>query len=176
MCEDGGECGKSFFALRGRGLRSFLPDGTREIHALITFPLLSFLLSPYLSPPPPLSSVILQLDAVTAEFNATYASRGLTAFHLSPGLVQTRAIPSAGLPLPLVLLHMLLMPLIARTIGNTPQSYKEIPVFVAANPKSRSLGLEFSDQKLRVVRPGWVAEEEEKRREVWETLVRMVEG
>ena len=67
------------------------------------------------------------------------------------------------------------MPIIARTIGNSPKTYAEIPVFLAANPKSKPLGLHFANERLKPLTPKWVTEQPAQRKLVWEKLAAMVE-
>ncbi|KAL8281050.1 hypothetical protein RQP46_006408 [Phenoliferia psychrophenolica] len=117
------------------------------------------------------------MDAVTAEFNDLYASKGITAYHVFPGLVATNAISNADMPggKPLIFLAKLAMPIIARTIGNSPKSYADIPVYLAANPKSKPLGLQFANERLKPLTPKWVSEEPAKRKLVWQKLADMVD-
>ena len=124
---------------------------------------------------PPSADAPKQLDAVTAEFNEVYESKGIRAYHVFPGIVATNAAENAGLPWAAVALGKLFLPIVARTIGNSPKSYADIPVFLAANPKSRSLGLQYSNERLKPLTPKWVTEDAPKRKLVWEKLAAMVE-
>lgn len=56
--------------------------------------------------------------------------------------MTTKAAANQGFPFPLPQLYALFGPIIERTIGNSPESYAEIPVMLAANE---------SEQKLREV-------------------------
>ncbi|KAM0752363.1 NAD(P)-binding protein [Meredithblackwellia eburnea MCA 4105] len=115
------------------------------------------------------------MDAVTSQFNTIYNPKGIKAYHIYPGFVATNALSNAGLPYPIVVLGGLFAPLLARTIGNTPTSYAEIPVYLAGNPKSRALGLEFSNEKLKPMKPSWLDEQPAKSKLVWDKLVGMVQ-
>lgn len=115
------------------------------------------------------------MDAWTGEFNDQFGPSGLRAYHVSPGFVATNDAENSGLPYPFVLLLKTLMPLLSRTIGNTPKGYADIPVFLVANPKSRALGLEYSNERLKSLEPLWISTEPLKRRLVWQRLVEMVD-
>ncbi|KAK4701166.1 hypothetical protein P7C70_g5068, partial [Phenoliferia sp. Uapishka_3] len=115
------------------------------------------------------------MDAITGEFNELYNSKGLTAYHVFPGIVATNAVSNAGMPYPIVLLSNLFMPIISRTIGNSPKSYADIPVYLAANPKSKPLDLQFSNERLKPLPAKWLTAEPLKRKLVWEKLAEMVE-
>lgn len=54
-------------------------------------------------------------------------------YHVFPGAVTTNAAANQGFPFPLPQLYALFGPIIERTIGNSPESYAEIPVMLAAN-------------------------------------------
>lgn len=117
-----------------------------------------------------------KMDAWTGEFNAKFGPSGLTAYHIYPGIVDTKVLQNSAFFLPAVIFSKLFMPLLSRTIGNSARGYAEIPVFLAANPKSRGLGLEFSNEKLKPMKAPWIEEEPLKRRLVWEKLAAMVDG
>lgn len=72
-------------------------------------------------------------DTLTLYFNRKYPS--MRFYHLFPGYVETSAASNRNLPFPIPQLGNLFGPILARTIGHTPQSYSDIPVYFAANPE-----------------------------------------
>jgi len=55
-------------------------------------------------------------------------------FHVFPGLVSTNVMANQNVPAPIkYLVTYVVNPIASRTFGNTPQSYAEIPVFLAGN-------------------------------------------
>ena len=61
-------------------------------------------------------------------------------FHVSPGAVQTGVKMNQDVPFPLrQFLSHVVMPIAARTFGDTRASYADIPLFLAANPKRESV-------------------------------------
>ena len=100
----------------------------------------------------------------------------LTTHHVFPGFVHTSAAANQGFPFPIPLLASIFGPLLARTpIGNFAEGYAEIPVYLAANKKSRGLGLEFSDQNLKPLgAPQWTQDNPELRKQLWESMKAMV--
>ncbi|EGG04177.1 uncharacterized protein MELLADRAFT_89607 [Melampsora larici-populina 98AG31] len=72
-------------------------------------------------------------DALTLYFNRQNPS--MRFYHLFPGYVETSAASNRNLPFPIPQLGNLFGPILARTIGNTPQSYSDIPIYFAANPE-----------------------------------------
>ncbi|GAA5850635.1 hypothetical protein JCM8547_001938 [Rhodosporidiobolus lusitaniae] len=117
-------------------------------------------------------------DAMVAHFPRVFPH--LQAYHLFPGFVPTGALGSMNLfPRPLVwAVDNFLGPLMARTpIGNSPESYANIPVYVAANPAAQGKGLEFTNQALKPLgMPKWAEQEKGGLAEkVWEKLKGIVE-
>ncbi|MBW0581940.1 hypothetical protein O181_121655, partial [Austropuccinia psidii MF-1] len=88
------------------------------------------------------------LDAITMEFNRRYPFR---VYHLFPGFVHTNAAANRALPFPLPQLSSIFGPTLARTIGNTPSSYSDIPVFFAANPKAKEFDSYFYNERLQKI-------------------------
>lgn len=88
--------------------------------------------------------------------------------------MHTGARAKEDFPYAMVLLAGIIGPLIAATFGNTPKSYADIPVFFAANEQSRSMGLEYSNQALKDLKPQWLETEPEKSEAVWEKLRAML--
>lgn len=61
-------------------------------------------------------------------------------FHVFPGLVATDVAGNQNLPFPMKqLLNYIVYPIAARTIGNTADSYADIPVFLAGNKAAEAL-------------------------------------
>ena len=54
-------------------------------------------------------------------------------FHVFPGIVTTNSAANQGFPFPLPQLFSLASPFISRTVGNSAESYAEIPVLIATN-------------------------------------------
>lgn len=120
----------------------------------------------------PLSSLL----PLTSVQQFAEAFPNLTTHHVFPGFVHTSAAANQGFMWPIPLLARTFGPLLARTIGNFPETYAEIPVYLAANKKSRGLGLEFSNSSLKSVGPPkWTQENPELRRKLWEKLAKMIE-
>lgn len=60
--------------------------------------------------------------------------------HIFPGLVSTKVMANQNVPAPIkYLVTYVIYPIVSRTVGNTPQSYAEIPVFLAGNEKADEL-------------------------------------
>ena len=57
----------------------------------------------------------------------------ISFFHLFPGIVATNSAANQGFPFPLPQLFSLASPILSRTIGNSPESYADIPVLVGCN-------------------------------------------
>ncbi|GAA5888188.1 hypothetical protein JCM5296_000223 [Sporobolomyces johnsonii] len=103
-------------------------------------------------------------DAMTAHFPRAFP--GLRAVHLFPGFVHTGASQTAGFPAPILWAQSLFGPLLARyaPFGNTPASYADIPVYIAANPVARHGDegdeLRFSGPRLKGYgMPAWAKDE-----------------
>jgi NAD(P)-dependent dehydrogenase (short-subunit alcohol dehydrogenase family) len=61
-------------------------------------------------------------------------------FHVSPGLVQTNVMVNQGVPFPIrELITYIIFPIASRTIGNSVESYSDIPLFLAANERRKSV-------------------------------------
>ncbi|KII89069.1 hypothetical protein PLICRDRAFT_175304 [Plicaturopsis crispa FD-325 SS-3] len=113
------------------------------------------------------------LDAVTAQFGTEFPK--LRAYHIFPGLVPTSAFSNQGFPFVVVLILNILLPVLSRIIGNTTTSYADIPVYLAANPKSRDRELQYSNEKLQpVLKREWVTAQPELCKELWSRLVNML--
>jgi len=110
------------------------------------------------------------MDGFTAAFNRQYPT--LRSFHIFPGAVTSNILANAGFSLPIRLLWSIISPIISRTIGNSPESYAEIPVFCATNPKSRELGLEFSDPQMKPTKAAWL-DDPQKTKAVWDKLTEL---
>jgi hypothetical protein len=80
---------------------------------------------------------------------------------------------AAAFPWPIPLLAKLASPIISRTFGNSADSYADIPVYLAANPKSRSEGLTFTQEKLKPIEGAAWLKDEAKTRALWDKLVEM---
>lgn len=98
--------------------------------------------------------------------------------HLFPGYVQTSAVSNQGFPYPIVLLASLFGPLLARTIGNTPTTYAEIPVYFAANPKAKTESpFNLATERMKEVKqPKWIAEQPEVNKALWAKLASMIDA
>ncbi|KII89067.1 hypothetical protein PLICRDRAFT_109856 [Plicaturopsis crispa FD-325 SS-3] len=110
------------------------------------------------------------LDAFTSRFATEFPH--LKTHHITPGLVITSALKNQEFPYPVVVLYNFLSPIISRTVGHTAPAYADIPVYLAANPKSRGQGLEFSNEKLKpVAKTPWIEKEPEVSKRLWDKLV-----
>ncbi|GAA5962366.1 hypothetical protein JCM3765_002957 [Sporobolomyces pararoseus] len=111
-------------------------------------------------------------DAMAAQFPREFPH--LKAYHLFPGYVQTTAGASAGFPTPILWAQNLFGPLLAKyaPFCNTPQSYAEIPFYVAVNPEGRKdESLRFSGVRVKGLGiPTWAKEENGVAKQTWETL------
>ncbi|SCZ88084.1 BZ3500_MvSof-1268-A1-R1_Chr2-1g04178 [Microbotryum saponariae] len=100
----------------------------------------------------------------------------LRAFHLFPGYVHTQAAANQGFPYPITLAQSIFGPLLTYTpLGNTPQSFADIPVYLAANPNAPTnrVGKSyFMNQRMKDVgEPKWcVAEGGRDRERLWEAF------
>ncbi|GAA5987808.1 hypothetical protein JCM11641_004936 [Rhodosporidiobolus odoratus] len=117
-------------------------------------------------------------DAMISHFPRAFPN--LRAYHLFPGYVYTNALESSHLlPKPFVWAHNLVGPYMARFLpfGNLPAWYAEIPLYVAANDKSRGKGLEFSNATLKSLgMPKWAEQEKGGlAQKAWDRLKGMVE-
>ncbi|KII89070.1 hypothetical protein PLICRDRAFT_175305 [Plicaturopsis crispa FD-325 SS-3] len=113
-------------------------------------------------------------DAYTAQIAIEFPH--LRACHIFPGIVTTAAMENQGFPYLVVLIYNIISPIISRTIGNSPAAYAEIPVYIAANPKSRDQGLEFSNGKLQPSpKSAWMIAQPELCKQIWDKLVDMLE-
>ncbi|KAI5477667.1 protein of glucose/ribitol dehydrogenase family [Pseudohyphozyma bogoriensis] len=109
------------------------------------------------------------MDAVVLTFSATFPE--MKSYHVYPGLVTTQGLANSDFPR-LATIIWLLGPLLALTIGNTPASYADIPVYLLCNLDNQEKGLAFSNQKLQSVgEPRWAKDEPAKARKVWDRLV-----
>lgn len=95
-------------------------------------------------------------------------------FHISPGLVQTNVMINQGVPSPMrELITHVIFPIASRTFGNTPTSYADIPVFLAAN-KGRDSVIEkegyFLDHKNKKASPSPYAMDEKNQQAAFEKL------
>lgn len=94
--------------------------------------------------------------------------------NLSP--LPSSAASNQSFPRPLVFLQSLFGPVLARTIGNTPTTYAEVPFYLAANPQARGKGLEFTNEKLKPLgAPSWTKEQPELRKKLWEKMAAMIQ-
>jgi len=75
------------------------------------------------------------IDSMTEEFAAAYPS--IKFFHVFPGLVWTSAAANSGIPFPIPQLQSLVAPLASKLIGNTPESFADLPVYLTANPAAQ---------------------------------------
>ncbi|GAA5833585.1 hypothetical protein JCM9279_001568 [Rhodotorula babjevae] len=114
-------------------------------------------------------------DAVAVQFHKHFPH--LRSAHLFPGFVFTNALASASLvPSPILSLYNLVGPLAARILpfGNLPETYADVPVYVAANPAARGKGLEYSNERLKALgSPAWA--EGATGKKVWDGLRTMIE-
>lgn len=76
--------------------------------------------------------LLLPIQSSTQGLSAQFPN--IAYYHLFPGIVTTNGASNSGFPFPLPQLFSLASPIISRTVGNSPESYAEIPVLVAANP------------------------------------------
>jgi len=107
------------------------------------------------------------LDAVTNHFPSVFPS--ITAYHILPGIVSTNAVSNSKLSFPL----NLLLGSAIYILGASPKVYADIPVYIAANPKSRNKGLEHSNEKLKDMKPVWIDEKPELVKEIWDGMCKM---
>jgi hypothetical protein len=126
-------------------------------------------------PPPPSCS-----DQLVFEQHFPRAYPHLRAHHVFPGYVYTQAPAAMGLlPRPLLWVTDLVGPLAARVLpfANTPTTFSDIPVYLAANEAAKGKGLEFTNQALKSVgAPKWAEQEKGGVAEkVWEKLKGIVE-
>jgi NAD(P)-dependent dehydrogenase (short-subunit alcohol dehydrogenase family) len=95
-------------------------------------------------------------------------------FHVSPGLVQTEVMINQGVPFPIrELITYVIFPIASRTFGNTPTSYADIPVFLAANGgRENTVEKEgyFLDNNLKKMSPSPYAIDEKNQQAVFEKL------
>ncbi|KII89071.1 hypothetical protein PLICRDRAFT_594915 [Plicaturopsis crispa FD-325 SS-3] len=113
------------------------------------------------------------LNSITYQFAIDFPH--LKVYHVHPGLVATDAFKNQNFPYLVVFLYNILSPIISRTIGTTASTYADIPVYLAANLKSRGLGLEFSNHNLKPVAISeWIRKEPESNKRLWEKLVEML--
>ncbi|ORY89376.1 hypothetical protein BCR35DRAFT_300532 [Leucosporidium creatinivorum] len=114
------------------------------------------------------------MDGLVSQFSSAFPS--LRAVHAFPGYVHTSAASNQSFPRPLVLLQSLFGPLLARTIGNTPTTYAEVPFYLAANPQARGKGLEYTNEKLKPLgAPSWTKDQPELRKKLWEKMAAMIQ-
>lgn len=89
----------------------------------------------------------------------------------SNALASTSLVPS-----PLLSIYNLVGPLAARILpfGNLPETYADVPVYVAANPAARGKGLEYCNERMKPLgRPEWA--EGPTGGKVWDRLKGMIE-
>ncbi|GAA5895335.1 hypothetical protein JCM8208_005981 [Rhodotorula glutinis] len=114
-------------------------------------------------------------DAVAVQFHKHFPH--LRSAHLFPGFVFTNALASTSLvPSPILSLYNLVGPLAARILpfGNLPETYADVPVYVAANPAARGQGLEYCNERLKSLgSPAWA--EGATGKKVWDGLRAMIE-
>ncbi|GAA5921864.1 hypothetical protein JCM3775_001865 [Rhodotorula graminis] len=114
-------------------------------------------------------------DAVAVQFHKHFPH--LRSAHLFPGFVFTNALASTSLvPSPILSLYNLVGPLAARILpfGNLPETYADVPVYVAANPAARSQGLEYCNERMKPLgSPAWA--EGATGAKVWDGLRAMIE-
>ena len=71
-------------------------------------------------------------DAYTLALQSRFPK--IRFFHIFPGLVATNVMVNQNVPAPIkYLITYILYPIASRTIGNSPQSYADLPVFLAGN-------------------------------------------
>lgn len=114
------------------------------------------------------------VDTYTKALQSKFPS--IKFLHISPGLVQTDVTMNQGVPTPVrQIITYVVFPIAARTFGNTPTSYADIPVFLAGN-KGREEVIEkeglFLDVKNKRVNPHPYAMDEKNQQEVFERLMR----
>ncbi|KDE03702.1 hypothetical protein MVLG_05833 [Microbotryum lychnidis-dioicae p1A1 Lamole] len=113
-------------------------------------------------------------DGLVSAFSKKYPH--LRAVHLFPGYVHTQAAANQGFPYPITLAQSIFGPLLTYTsLGNTPQSFADIPVYLAANPKAptNQVGKSyFMNQRMKDVgEPKWCEAEARKDKErLWEAF------
>ncbi|TNY24671.1 hypothetical protein DMC30DRAFT_345403 [Rhodotorula diobovata] len=114
-------------------------------------------------------------DAMAVQFTKHFPH--LRSAHLFPGFVFTNALASTSLvPSPLLSIYNLVGPLAARILpfGNLPETYADVPVYVAANPAARGKGLEYCNERMKPLgRPEWA--EGPTGGKVWDRLKGMIE-
>ncbi|KAI5481143.1 protein of glucose/ribitol dehydrogenase family [Pseudohyphozyma bogoriensis] len=108
------------------------------------------------------------MDGIVAHFTREYPH--LKAYHVTPGIVTSKAAQNSRIPYPVVLFLRIFGPLIERTFGNSPTSYAEIPVYLAANPHSEGKDLEFSNEKLKPHGKALWLDDEAKTSALWKKL------
>ena len=85
-----------------------------------------------------------------------------------------------GVPFPLrELMTYVVFPIASWTVGNTPISYADIPVFLAANERRKSVIEQegtFLNNKNKKMRPSPYAMDKEHQQAMWEKLLGYLEG
>jgi NAD(P)-dependent dehydrogenase (short-subunit alcohol dehydrogenase family) len=101
-------------------------------------------------------------------------------FHVSPGIVQTDVMTNNGVPLPLKLaITYIVYPIAIWTFGNTPDSYADIPVFLAANEDRESVIVKegfFLSNKNKKISPHPYAMVEKNQEAMFEKLKWYMDG
>ncbi|OBT60798.1 hypothetical protein VE03_09893 [Pseudogymnoascus sp. 23342-1-I1] len=117
-------------------------------------------------------------DALTKSLQTHFPQ--LNFFHLAPGLVQTDVMINQGVPAPIRLaITYVVFPIAARTFGNTPTSYADIPVFLAANEGREAVVAGegyFLNEKIKRVDPNPYALEVKNQEAVFEKLKGYLDG
>lgn len=108
------------------------------------------------------------IDAFTMEFNRRYPSTRF--YHLFPGYVQTKAAENRGFPFPIPQLATVFGPILARTVGNTPMSYSDIPLFFAANPEAKKVDGYLFNENLKKVELGLWNQDQKNRERLFDKL------
>ena len=96
-------------------------------------------------------------------------------FHVFPGIVTTNGAANQGFPFPLPQLFALASPVISRTVGNSPQSYADIPVLLATNTGAEKQEIvkregHFLGQTLKRIQPAPWTEDKANQDRIYEKL------
>lgn len=116
--------------------------------------------------------------SLRASLRAPLLSRACEPDAAAPTLPsRSNALASTSLvPSPILSLYNLVGPLAARILpfGNLPETYADVPVYVAANPAARGQGLEYCNERLKSLgSPAWA--EGATGKKVWDGLRAMIE-
>jgi hypothetical protein len=105
---------------------------------------------------------------------------GINFYHVFPGIVTTSSAANSGFPFPIPQLFSLASPFISRTIGNSPESYAEVPVCIATNDKQpkgddgeiqMQIQGRFLDQRMKSIKTSPWSDKPENQEKVFNKLM-----